>query len=81
MQRRGKGRFLGQVSDTGRASRNLLQRDRLLTEWIKADASARHMTLLEVDGSETIDAVAARVAAHFGDLGGRAFSGGNPRPV
>jgi hypothetical protein len=68
MQRRGKGRFLGQVSDTGRASRNLLQRDRLLTERIKADASARHMTLLEVDGSETIHAVAARVAAHFGDL-------------
>jgi hypothetical protein len=68
MQRRGKGRFCGQVSDPQRAWRNLLQRDRLLTERIKADATARHMILLEVDGSETIDAVAARVARHFGGL-------------
>ena len=68
MQRRGKGRFGGQVGDVQRASRNLLQRDRLLTERIKAAASARDLTVLEVDGSQPVEAVAVRVAAHFGSL-------------
>jgi len=69
MQRRGKGRFGGEVSDVQRSTGNLLQRDRLLTERIRTDAGTRGLTVLEVDGSETVQAVAARVAAHFGDLG------------
>jgi hypothetical protein len=68
MQRRGKGRFCGQVSDVKRAARNLLERDRLLTERIKADARARNMTVLEVDGSEAVETVAARIARHFAGL-------------
>jgi hypothetical protein len=71
MERRGKGRFGGEVSDAHRASRNLLERDRLLAERIKADARARDMTVLEVDGAETVEAVAARVAGHFGGLENR----------
>jgi hypothetical protein len=68
MQLRGKGRFDGQVSDSQRASRNLLERDRLLTERIKTDARAQGMTVLEIDGSQSVAAVAARVADHFGGL-------------
>jgi hypothetical protein len=66
LERRGKGRFYGQVSDVERAWRNLLERDRLLTERIKADARARNMTLLDIDGSEAVEAVATRVAGYFG---------------
>jgi hypothetical protein len=65
MQRRGKGRFGGEVSEVERASRNLLERDQLLRERIKADGRARDLTVLEVDGSEPVERLAARVATHF----------------
>lgn len=69
MRRRGKGRFAGQVSDPRRATRNLLQRDRLLAEWIRAGAAARSLAVIEVDGSEAVEAVARAGGQPFRWLG------------
>jgi hypothetical protein len=68
MQRRGKGQFGGLVSDTERATRNLRERDRLLAERIRRDAEARQFAVIEVDGTEPIEAIAGRVARHFAGL-------------
>lgn len=70
MQRRDKGKLGGEVSDPHRATRNLSERDRLLTERIRADAIALNMTIIEVDGSESLERLAARVANHFGIMDG-----------
>jgi hypothetical protein len=66
MQRRRKGEFGSQVSDPARAAYNLLQRDRLLADRVKAGAVARDMTVIEIDGSQTVDALAASLACRFG---------------
>jgi hypothetical protein len=68
MQRRDKGECGGEVSDPHRATRNLSERDRLLGERIRADAKALNMTIIEVNGSESVERSAARVANHFGVL-------------
>jgi 2-phosphoglycerate kinase len=68
MQRREKGKFGGQVGDPHRATRNLLERDRLLRERIRADAIALNMTIIKANGSESVEHLAARVANHFGVL-------------
>lgn len=68
MQRRGKGRFDGQVSDPERARSNLLERDRLLAEHIAASARRHGLTVITVDGSETVETMSERLARRFIDL-------------
>jgi 2-phosphoglycerate kinase len=66
IRRRGKGAFGGRVSDPIRATDNLRQRDRLLAERLTAEAAARGMTVVEVDGAQSVEALAAALAGRFG---------------
>jgi 2-phosphoglycerate kinase len=65
MRQRGKGTFEGAVSDPERAARNLFERDQILAERIRREASALGLTIIEVDGSKSIDGLAAQLAVRF----------------
>lgn len=54
-----------QTSDPGRARSNMIGRDLLMGEYIKERASALGLTTVVVDGSRTINEMAAVVEAHF----------------
>lgn len=66
MERRRKGEFGGAAGDAARMAENLLARDRLLTKRVRAEAQRYDLHVVEVDGSAGIEAMAARIAAHFG---------------
>lgn len=63
---RGKPGSRHETSDPERATLNLIKRDLLMGELIRRQALALGFTMIEVDGSETIDAIVARVEEHFG---------------
>jgi hypothetical protein len=63
---RGKPGNRHETSDPERASANLLERDLLMTAHVRESAASHGLRLIEVDGSEGVDAVADLVAAHFG---------------
>lgn len=65
MARRGKPSFAAQVSDPARATANLLQRDRLLTQAILEQTRRHGFTLLEVDGARSLEQVAGWVEEYF----------------
>jgi len=54
------------TSDHGRASRNKLERDALLTEHVRRTARSRDLATIELDGSQSLDAVVSTVERHFG---------------
>lgn len=68
MRRRGKPSFKDQVSDPERAFRNVFERDMLLARHIRAQAEARGLTVLEVDGTHSLEEMAGRVEEHFNQL-------------
>ncbi len=55
--------FWTRTSDPDRALANLLERDRLFTEGVRAEAAALRLPVLEVDGTEPATTVARRAAA------------------
>jgi 2-phosphoglycerate kinase len=65
MRRRGKGAFEGAVSDPERAARNLFERDQILAERIRREAGALGLTIIDVDGSRSIDSLAAHLTVRF----------------
>lgn len=64
--RRGKPSFGPQVSDPAKARANLLGRDHLLTDYLKAQVTQYGYTLYEVDGTRSPDEVADVLERHFG---------------
>jgi hypothetical protein len=58
-----QGRF--QTSDPERYRANFLGRDTLLAEYIRREVTARGLTMIDVDGSLSPDALAERIDAHF----------------
>lgn len=56
----------GRTSDPERALRNLLDRDHLFTERLRAETSRLGLPTIEVDATMTEDALAAAVAKAFG---------------
>lgn len=66
MQRRGKPSFRNKVSDPERATRNLFERDQMLAAHVKEEAQRNDLCLLEVDGSASLDEIAALVERRFG---------------
>jgi hypothetical protein len=64
--RRGKPGNRHDTSDPERATRNLTQRDLLMTAHVRRTAAEHNLRIIEVDGSEGIEAVAALVESHFG---------------
>jgi hypothetical protein len=54
------------TSDHDRASRNKLERDALLTDHVRRTARSHGLATVELDGSQTLDAVIAVVERHFG---------------
>jgi hypothetical protein len=56
------------TSDHDRATRNKLDRDALLTEHVRRTARAHDLAAVELDGSQTLDAVIAVAERHFAPL-------------
>ena len=54
------------TSDHGRASRNKLDRDALLTEHVRRTARSHDLVTVELDGSQAVDTVIALAERHFG---------------
>lgn len=65
IQRRNKPSFAAETSDPQRATANLLRRDLLLVELVRAQARELALTLLEIDGAERALEVATTVERHF----------------
>jgi hypothetical protein len=65
MRRRNRPSFGDKVRDRERAISNIIARDRLLADRIKADAVSYGFTVIEIDGSRSIDEVSLTVADHF----------------
>jgi hypothetical protein len=63
---RGKPGNRHETSDPERASANLLERDLLMTAHVRDSAASHKLRVIEVDGSEGVEAIADLVAAHFG---------------
>ena len=57
--------ILAQCSKPEEAFHNWMERDIRFAQWIEAEASARHLPLLRVDGNRTIEQNAEAVARHF----------------
>ena len=63
--------FLGRTSDPERALRNLLERDRMFTDILRAETARLGLHVIEVDTTMTEDDLVTRVTDVFG-LGGEA---------
>ncbi len=63
--RRGKPSSRGEASDPERMVRHWFVRDLMLAAYIGRRATERGLTLIEVDGVKSLDAMAAVVEAHF----------------
>ena len=57
--------ILAQCSKPEEAFHNWMERDIRFAQWIEAEASATHLSLLRVDGNRTIEQNAEAVARHF----------------
>jgi hypothetical protein len=62
--RRDKPSFRQQTSDPERATRNWLERDRYLAEYVRRCAAELALPLWEVDGTLTVEEMAAAVEVH-----------------
>jgi len=58
--------FLARTTDPGRALRNLLERDRMFTDVLRADTSRLDVPAIEVDATINEDELTRRVAELFG---------------
>jgi 2-phosphoglycerate kinase len=58
--------FLAKTSDPERALRNLLERDRMFTDILRADTARLEVPAIEVDATMTVDDLAKRVTQEFG---------------
>ena len=56
---------LAQCSEPEVAFRNWMERDIRFAQWLEAETSATHLSLLKVDGTRTIEQNAEAVARHF----------------
>jgi hypothetical protein len=65
MRQRDKPAWRHETSSPELALNNLLERDRSLTQHFRREAEARGLTVLEVDGSLSPEALADRLEAHF----------------
>jgi 2-phosphoglycerate kinase len=59
-------KIAGQTSDPEKALRNLLERDRMFTDRLRAETRRLAVTTIEVDAAMTVDDLTDRVAAAFG---------------
>jgi 2-phosphoglycerate kinase len=57
--------ILAQCTKREEAFHNWMERDIRFAQWIEAEASATHLSLLRVDGNRTIEQNAEAVARHF----------------
>jgi 2-phosphoglycerate kinase len=62
---RGSWDFLQQTSDPERARRNLLERDRRFTDWLRDETTRLDLVAIDVDLAMTEDELAARVTETF----------------
>jgi hypothetical protein len=77
--RRGSVRDIaGKTSDPERALANLLERDRMFTERVRAEASDLGLRVIDVDVTVTGEELAGRVSEALGLLPGREFPGIHP---
>ena len=58
--------FLARTSDPERALRNLLDRDRMFTDILRAETARLELPAIEVDATISEDELASRVAERFG---------------
>ncbi len=58
--------FLARTTDPERATRNLLERDRLFTDILRVETARLDVTAIEVDATMTEDDLAKRVTEGFG---------------
>jgi hypothetical protein len=58
--------FLARTSDPQRALRNLLERDRMFTDFLRAETARLDVPVIEVDASVGEDELSRRVAEVFG---------------
>ncbi len=58
-------KIAGQTSDPGKALANLLERDRLFTEELRAEAKQLGLQVIEVDGSLSEDELVSECATHL----------------
>ena len=58
--------FLARTADPERALRNLLERDRMFTDVLRAETARLDLPAIEVDAAVTEDELAKRVAKLFG---------------
>ena len=65
MERRHKPSFLNRVTDPEKALHNLLTRDQLLADYMRAETKKRGYRLLEIDGTLSAEEVAGVVGEHF----------------
>jgi hypothetical protein len=68
MARRGKPSFAAQTSDPERARVNLLERDRLLAEYIREQVLHYGYTLSIVDGARSPDEMVDLLDQHFASI-------------
>ncbi|MBV9581172.1 MAG: hypothetical protein JO057_21530 [Chloroflexi bacterium] len=67
MDSRGTGwEFLGKTADPEHAQRNLLERDRMFTETLRAETERLEVPVFEVDLAMTEDELSRRVTRIFG---------------
>jgi 2-phosphoglycerate kinase len=59
-------KIAGRTSDPARALHNLLERDRMFTDHLRAETAALGLRAIEVDSTVTKEDVATRVATAFG---------------
>jgi hypothetical protein len=65
MKRRGKPAFGPDISDAAKARRNLIQRDRLLTDVIREQAQQRGCDVWEIDEALPVDELTDRLERRF----------------
>ena len=64
-ERRGKGAFFADTSDHARASFNHVGRDLLIGDHVRRSAHGLGQTVVEIDGTRSLEQVIELVAAHF----------------
>ncbi len=65
--RRNKPGSRFETTDPDQAQRNLIERDLLMTKYIRESARQLALTVYEVDGSRSLEKVQADIEAYFGE--------------
>ena len=66
--RRDKPGSRWETTDPERAQRNLIERDLLMSRYVRETARELGLTVLEIDGSRGLEQILVEVEAHFGPL-------------